>query len=213
MHNLDLNFKFMVQSLNARRRTSRKGFSMLKRNILLGCMALLLAAVSSCIFDPPQGGDGPIKKPPLVKLDLSHKTNVLNNIEYSYNKRDSNTYDELLDLAFNFFYTDGDLGGGGVPVQWGRPDELTATSGVYAAASSIDLTIDWRDGVQWLQQVSGTETWYYTTVFYHFTIKIGDTIYIPNSGAKAQFTVRNAAGPGEKEHWQLVEFRDLGGPS
>ena len=28
---------------------------MLKRNILLGCMALLVAALSSCIFDPKSG--------------------------------------------------------------------------------------------------------------------------------------------------------------
>jgi hypothetical protein len=185
---------------------------MLKKSILLGCMALLIAAMSSCILDPPGGGGGGEKKPLLVKMDLSHKTNVLNNIEYAYNKRNSNTYDELLDLAFNFFYTDGDVGGGGTPVQWGRSDELTTTSGVLGAASSIDLSIDWRDGVQWLQQVSGTETWYYTTVFYHFTIKIGDTTYIPNSGAKAQFTVRNS-GTDEKPVWKLVEFRDLGAPS
>jgi len=187
---------------------------MLKRNILLGCMALLIAAVSSCIFNPTPGDPvGPPKKPPLVKLDLSHKTDVLNNIEYAYNKKISgiNAYDELLDLAFNFFYTDGDLGGGGTPVQWGRADELTTTSGVLGAASSIDLSIDWRDGVQWSEQVVGTEKWYYTTVFYHFTIKIGDTTYIPNPGAKAQFTVRNAGTP-EKELWKLREFRDLGAP-
>jgi hypothetical protein len=81
----------------------------------------------------------------------------------------------------------------------------------------MDLKIDWKDAdghstVQWSEQVSGTETWYYTTVFYHFTIKIGDTTYIPNAGAKAQFTVRDA-GTNGKHLWKLVEFRDLGGPS
>jgi hypothetical protein len=152
-----------------------------------------------------------------TRKDLSNKSDVLNNIEYTYNKRDITTYDQLLDDNFTFFYTEGDVGGGGTPVQWGRPDELTTTSGLLAAASSIALSIDWKDEhgnstVQWAEQVSGSETWYYTTVFYHFTIKIGDTTYIPNAGSKAQFTVRNA-GTAEAPKWKLIEFRDLGGPS
>jgi hypothetical protein len=192
---------------------------MLKRSILLGFVALLVAAMSSCIFDPP-GGGGDNKKPPIVyvKKDLSNKSDVLNNIEYAYNKRNVPTYDELLDANFTFFYTDGDLGGGsgGTPVQWGRPDELTTTSGLFAATTSMDMSLEWKDAdgnpnVQWSESISGTETWYTTTVFYHFTIKIGNTTYIPNSGSKAQFTVRNA-GTAEKPKWQLVEFRDLGAP-
>jgi hypothetical protein len=188
---------------------------MLKRSILLGCVALLIAAMSSCIFDPKSDPcKDCVPQKPQVILDQTHKTDVLNNIEYAYNKRRGDVYDALLDNAFTFFYTEGDIGGGGpTPVQWGRDVESTATAGLLGDATKIDMDITWEDGVQWLQQVSGTETWYYTTVFYHFTIKIGDITYIPNSGAKAQFTVRNAAAPGEKGHWMLVEFRDLGGPS
>jgi hypothetical protein len=179
------------------------------------CAGLILFAVScddhgvdctSCKCNPAL-----CPHPPAVQ-DLSHKTDVLNNIEYAYNKRQTNVYDALLDDAFTFFYTDSDVVGGGTPVQWGRPDELATTSGVLSAASSIDLALDWRDGVTWSEQEAGIETWYFTTVFYHFTIKIGDTTYIPNAGAKAQFTVRNA-GTAEQPHWKLVEFRDLGGPS
>src|SRR5262249_50261314 len=59
---------------------------------------------------------------------------------------------------------------------------------------------------------SGGETWYATTVFYHFTIKIGNTTYIPNAGSKMIFTVRNA-GTAEDPKWKLVELRDLGGAS
>ena len=186
---------------------------MLKRSFLLGVVALLVAAMSSCIFDPAgKGGGGGGGGTVLVKKDLSHKTDVLNNIEYAYNKRDMTTYDELLDNNFTFFYTEGDVGGAGTPVQWGRPDEVTTTSGLLAGADKIDMNIEWENGVQWGEQISGTETWYYTTVFYHFTIKIGNTTYIPNSGAKAQFTVRND-GTAEKPKYKLVEFRDLGGPS
>jgi hypothetical protein len=169
---------------------------------------LILFAVSCGDDDPvkpPVGGGAGIQ-------DLTQKTDVLNNIEYAYNKRRGDVYDALLDDAFTFFYTEGDYGGGGTPVQWGRADEMTATAGLLGAASKIDLAIDWEDGVTWSEEAAGTETWYYTTVFYHFTIKIGDTTYIPNSGSKAQFTVRNA-GTTEEPHWKLVEFRDLGGPS
>jgi hypothetical protein len=125
-----------------------------------------------------------------------------------------NHYDALLDDNFLFFYTDG---GGGAPIQWARADDITATSGLLAGADKVDLTIDWKDAdgqtaVQWTEQVSGNEMWYTTTTLYHFTIKIGDTTYIPNAGSKITFTVRNA-GTNEAPKWRLVELHDLGGPS
>jgi hypothetical protein len=163
------------------------------------------------------GDDDPVK--PIVDCfsclpqDLTYKTDVLSNIEYAYNKRQTNVYDALLDDAFTFFYTDGSIGGGGgTPVQWGRDVESSVTAGLLGDASMVDLDISWEDGVTWSVVPAGTESWYITTVFYHYTIKIGDTTYIPNSGSKAQFTVRNA-GTAEEPQWKLVEFRDLGGPS
>ena len=182
---------------------------------------IAVLAVLAGVAIIPACGDDTTK--PITKClnclspDLSKKSDVLKNIEYAYNKRTMPTYDELLDDNFTFFYTEGDAGGGGTPVQWGRSDEVTTTSGLLAAADKIDLTIDWKDSygnstVVWTEQISGTETWYYTTVYYHFVIKIGDTTYIPNAGAKAQFTVRNA-GTAEKPKWKLVEFQDLGAPS
>jgi hypothetical protein len=141
-----------------------------------------------------------------------HRSDVLNNIEYSYNKRDANVYDQLLDVNFTFFYTDGDVNGGGTPVQWGRDVEGQVTTGLFNGADHIDLTLYFHNGVNWFAENAGSETWYFTTVFYNFAIKIGDTTYIPSAGAKAQFTVRND-GTEEKPKWKLVEFRDLGGPS
>jgi hypothetical protein len=178
----------------------------LRTIFLLTALGIVAALTIACDDDPV--------KPPVGDSiqNLTHKTDVLNNIEYAYNKRQTNVYDALLDDAFTFFYTDAGLGGGGTPVQWGRDVEVTTTAGLLGAASSIDLDIDWEDGVTWSVVPAGTESWYITTVFYHYTIKIGDTTYIPNSGAKAQFTVRNA-GTTEEPHWKLVEFRDLGGPS
>jgi hypothetical protein len=181
---------------------------MFRKVVVLVVLAIGTALALSCGDDStaPTGRESP----PLVPV--FHKSDVLKNIEYAYHKRAMQTYDALLDENFTFFYGDS-----GTPVQWGRSDEITTTSGLIAAASSIDLSLDWKDAygnstVTWTEQISGTETWYYTTVYYHFTIKIGDTTYIPNAGSKAQFTVRNA-GTTDKQVWKLIEFRDLGGPS
>ena len=185
---------------------------MLKRIFPLCLAAILLAALSSCIFDA-----GKVEKPctdcgsTQKLLDLSKKTNVLNNIEYAYNKHDGDAYEALLDPGFTFFYTESDANGQ-TPVQWGFQDEVKTTKGVFGAALSILMDLQWEDGVTWTTVVAGSEEWQTTTVFYHFTIKIGDTTYIPNAGAKAQFTLRNS-GTTEKPVWKLIEFRDLGGPS
>lgn len=182
---------------------------MKKRNAyLLLSLAIAIASSVSC-GDDVVGEHFPI--PPQRKLDLTKKTNVLNNIEYAYNKKDANTYQQLLDPNFTFFYNESDANGQ-TPVQWGYNDEVKTTEGVFGAALSIAMDLSWEDGVAWIEHVAGSETWYDTTVFYHFTIKIGDTTYLPNAGAKAIFTVRNA-GTTEKPVWKLVEFRDLGGPS
>jgi hypothetical protein len=166
------------------------------------CAGLTLFALSCGddeIVDPPHR---PI--PPVIR-DLTRKTDVLNNIEYAYNKRRGDVYDALLDNEFTFSYTD--IGGG--TVQWGRDVESAATAGLLGDASKIDLDLTWEDGVTWDEQPVGSESWFSTTLFYHYTIKIGDTTYITDSGTMAQFTVRDA-GTAEKQHWQLVEFSDLG---
>jgi hypothetical protein len=186
----------------------------MKRTLLFLSVAVVALFALSC-GDDTTGPTAPVSSR-YVKKDLSNKADVLNNIEYAYNKRNVPTYVELLDDNFTFFFTEPGPGGG-TPVQWGRPDEVTTTSGLLAAANSMNMSIDWKDSsgnstVQWSEQISGTETWYSTTVFYHFTIKIGDTTYIPDNGSKAEFTVRNA-GTAEKPIWKLVEFRDLGASS
>ena len=170
-------------------------------------MALLGAALAlACGSDDPVGTRDGCLSCQVVK-NLSHKTDVLNNIEYAYNHRRGDVYDALLDDSFIFYF-----GSGGTQVQWGRNVESSATAGLLGDASKIDVDITWEDGVSWIETPAGTENWFATTVFYHFTIKIGDTTYIPNAGSKAQFTVRNN-GTAEMPHWKLVEFRDLGGPS
>jgi hypothetical protein len=167
------------------------------------CAGFILFAVS-CGSDDTVTPVHPI--PPSQIRDLTHKTDVLNNIEYAYNKRRPDVYDALLDNNFTFSYTDV---GGGAPVQWGRAVESTTTAALLGDASMIDLNISWEDRVTWLEEPVGSESWFSTNLFYYYTIKIGATTYIPSSGTKAKFTVRDT-GTAEKPHWQLVELTDLG---
>lgn len=142
--------------------------------------------------------------------DLTKKSNVLNNFALAHNKRDATHYDALLDDNFAFFYDEPAVAGPPVTVQWDRATDLATTTALFAGVAKMDFALD-LDGLTWaeLPAPGGTENWYSTTVFYHFTIKIGDTTYIPLAGAKMSFTLRNvgtSAGP----VWKLVELRDLG---
>jgi hypothetical protein len=146
--------------------------------------------------------------------DLSQKNHVLNNFELAHNKRDASHYTALLDDNFTFFYTEGDVGGSGTPVQWGRSEDVPITSALFASVDKLDFDLSDPNGITWdtLPAPGGTEDWQITTVYYKYTIKIDDTTYIPNSGAKMSLTVRNA-GTEEAPQWKLVELHDLGGPS
>jgi len=177
-----------------------------------------LALVAACEDDPttpiiPNGEH--------TLLPLTSRVAVLNNIEYAYDNRDIWAYDELIDLNFTFFFSDGDVDGG-LPVQWPRTDELGATNDLFISNTQpvpvgpvcqsvrMDLTLE---NLQWVEVIPEDypgETWYMTTVDYDFTFKMApDDTYNSAPGAKANFTVRNA-GTETNPHWQLVEWRDIG---
>jgi len=193
---------------------------MLKRSLLLCTLALGVATLSSCIFDPKQD-DGP---PPVDNRkfqDLSERVHVLENLELAYNRRTITKYDELLDVNFTFHYTDGDVGGGGVPVQWDRAEEVLVNTRLfdpnYSGANrckSIFMDVRIEDGLKWstVEANDGSgEEWFTTTLFYNFSIKAEpDTEFIPLGDAKADYTVRNAGTP-DAPQWRLVEMRDRGG--
>jgi hypothetical protein len=183
-------------------------------------------ATSSCLLDPKEDGGEPPPQENLKREDLTQKWHVLNNIEYAYKTRKPDVYDELVADNFTFFFAPGDVGGN-IPEQWGRPDELSSTTALfnsntqsgppyddpYCRSIRLDLQYD-KDNIQWLEVIPEDfpdETWYYATVFYTFTFEVEpDITYIPQNGARAQFTVRNS-GTVEAPNWELVEFRDLGG--
>ena len=182
-----------------------------RRHLLIAALATAIATSLGCSDDgttPP-----PAPKPP--EPDLSRREDVLNDIEYAYRSIKSGgiqKYDNLLDADFIFFYTDGDVAGG-IPVQWGRAEEIKTTSGLFDNATKIDLDIDWEKLVPsgWVESTVNGETWYSLTANYNFTIVIGADTYLSNAGARATFTVRNA-GTEAAPRWQLVEFHDLGAP-
>jgi hypothetical protein len=191
---------------------------MWKRNLSVIGLAVLVAAMSSCIFSPEKDTGDPVE--PAKKFeDLSQRSHVLNNIELAYNKRNITQYDRLLDDNFTFFFSTGDVGGG-LPQSWGRADELVATTAMFDPnytgenrCKSIRMDLQFEDGVTWVEVIPGSapdEVWYTTTVFYEFKIDTEpDNTWLAVPGAKAQFTVRNT-GTESAPLWKLVEFRDLG---
>jgi len=183
----------------------------------------MLLVTSSCLFDPDEKpiDDDDDDSGAVQKMDLTEPWHVLNNIEYAYKVRDRNTYDELLDEQFTFFFSQGDVDEG-LPVQWGRPDELGATNDLFISNSQpvpvgpecrsirLDLLLT---NIQWVEIIPDgypDETWFSTTIFYTFTFEMApDQTYVAETGAKAVFTVRNV-GTEAAPLWKLVEFRDLG---
>jgi hypothetical protein len=183
----------------------------------------MLLVTSSCLFDPEEKpiDDGNDDSGAVQRLPLTTREAVLNNIEYAYDTRTIDAYDELLDLNFTFFFSDGDVGGG-LPVQWPRTDELGATNDLFISNSQsvpvgppcksirMDLTLENLQWVEIIPEDYPGETWYMTPINYEFTFKMDpDDTYNSEPGAKGQFTVRNA-GTEAEPHWQLVEWKDLG---
>jgi hypothetical protein len=143
--------------------------------------------------------------------DLTKKSNVLNNFALAHNKRDMTHYDALLDDNFTFSYDQSAIAGPPETIQWDRGVDVAATQGLLSGTDKIDFALD-LEGLKWAEVPAGDETWYETTVFYHYTVKNGDTTYIPLAGSKMSFTVRNV-GTSDGPHWQLVALRDIGAPT
>lgn len=209
----------IVSTFSPQRVLRGKDFEMLKRQILLCALAMLVASVSACIFSPEE--KKPIvPPPPQQKLeDLNEREDVFNNIEVAYNKRRIDYYNGLLDANFTFFLSTGDVNDG-LPVSWNRADEIDVNTKLFDPNNTVHpcqstfMDIGDEKGISWIEIIpesAPTETWYQTTLYYDFKFEISPNTYIPITGAKAVFTVRDAGPYGEHaHHWQLVEFRDLG---
>ena len=197
-----------------------------RSSILIALMMLMTAVVmtsSSCIFDPKEtnGGDV-INDDPWPSL--KNKEGVLETLQRSYNERTISHYQDILDQGFTFFLSDGDVNAG-LPVQWDRGVEVSATTNLFSKSKvgdlplvkNIEMDVSFA-GAVWVEVIPASapsEIWYTTTAFYFFQITVDqegtdeDLTYYPDTNSKAQFTVRNA-GTEAAPRWQLVEWRDLG---
>lgn len=176
--------------------------------LILVPMMLALA----CEADP----ESPVVETPRYK-SLTTRTAVLSNLELAYNRRNIVEFEKLLDVDFTFLLSEGDVNGG-LPVQWDRSTEMTATTNLFSRTenpnwplcTSIQMDVKFDDTLAWIEIPGPGETWYTTTVFYEFLIEVEpDTNFLPIPGAKSQFTVRNA-GTDDAPRWQLLEWHDLG---
>jgi hypothetical protein len=118
----------------------------------------------------------------------------------------------VLDDNFTFYYIQPN-GGAPLPVQWGRSEDVLITNALFSGVDDVVFDLN-NSNVTWTKIPSpdDSEYWYIATLYYTFTIKMGNTTYIPNAGARMEFTVRNA-GSSTTPKWRLVELSDLGGPS
>lgn len=183
---------------------------LIKRSLVLLIVFVTLVACDNTTYDCFSCKCNPDYCRPVSPTfqDLTQRSHVLNNFALAHNKRDMTRYDELLDNNYTFSF-DTVNNGSVVTIQWGRPDEITATGGLFNAVDKMDFALDLAS-IHWTEMTApdnSGQTWYTTTVFYHFVIKIGPVTYTPVASAQMSFTVRNA-GTTAKAHWQLVELRD-----
>jgi hypothetical protein len=158
--------------------------------------------------------------PSFCAPSLTTKESALVNIEYAYNKRNASAYHALLDDNFIFYLAPADAGNG-VPETWDRAEEITVNNHLFdknysiLPCQSIFMDLKNEQGMAWSEVIPSSapdEVWYSTVLYYDFKFDIWPNIYVPDTGSKAEFTVRNA-GTAEAPKWKLVAMRDLGGSS
>ena len=185
---------------------------------------ITLGTLTAAVLVLGCGGDDPVKE----CLDcgstqvhqLAQRDDVILTVEDAYNKRRIDWLDSALDPNFAFYMSAGYVGNG-YPELWDRGMAIEMNSRLfdknYAPLPCESIYMDFRteEGVTWSEfnpPIAPSETWYRAAVYYDYKFKIGtNTTYIPLSGARAEFTVRDAGPSGTNaHHWQLVEMHDLG---
>ena len=183
----------------------------MKANHLIPACALVLALIPAC------GSDDPAAPPPSSPkiIALTTQNAVLHNLEAAYNLRKMAPVEDLLAPDFTFYPSDGDVQNG-LPTQWGRDTEIALTQDLFTATKSIDMDIQFENGVTWNvvdPPPVPSETWYAATAYYHFQMTVAhpteDITYLSDVNVQAEFTVRDD-GTEEAPNWRLVAMRDLG---
>lgn len=187
---------------------------MFKRIATMALALLLIASLSSCIFDPKNTPDK--KTPPIVYPPLTDKTAVLEWLSLSYNSRDIVRYKELLDQNdFVFFFSPGDYANGTTPESWGYQEEVTSATNMFNKGGGVNnnpiltITLDLVDfkNATWTEfDPEGQPGVYETSVDYIFSIDTeNDKTYVTKGGERAQFRVRQD----DKGLWHLIQWNDI----
>jgi hypothetical protein len=119
--------------------------------LFLTLFFLILFIVSCNPFAP--GLDSSNESSPVLS-DQKTTDGVFQNFKYSYTFRDTTIYGQLLDGNFTFFYVDYD--NGGIPVSWGRDEEMRTAQGLFQNAQRLDLI--WNETVSTSANPENTET-------------------------------------------------------
>lgn len=188
-------------------------------NRMIASLAVFGVLFAGCGDDdaPPPAGPDPVVSP---FENLTQRDHVVANLEESYNRRDIEEYERLLDPdAFEFHFSDADYGSGRTPELWGREDDMAATGHMFDKnyqgdnrIVSITVKLD-TENLEWSEfEPPGFpgETWHKAVVAYDYTIQAEpDFTWIVSGVPKAVFTVRNV-GDDQNPKWRLVRWEDLG---
>ena len=200
---------------------SRKGSGItMKRIASVALTLLLVATMSSCIFDPKKESKPPEDKPKSEYKDLTEKWHVLFNQQLAYNEMAAERYVAILDENFISVFNPGDVGKDRVPEWWDVTAEQESVRNMLNKQGgwkdnpilSVSFQLANIENATWQevnpdQQEFPGEIWYSATVGYNFFIDTTNDIQFITSGTpRAEFTVRQQAD----KTWRLVRWRDLG---
>ncbi|MBL7998564.1 MAG: hypothetical protein JNL32_08010 [Candidatus Kapabacteria bacterium] len=127
--------------------------------------------------------------------DQTTTDGVFQNFRYAYLTKDTLIYGRLLAPNFSFIYRNYDKS---LDQTWGRDEDMTATSGLFQAAETIDLV--WNDIVQ----SSGDSVLRDMSRGFNLTLTFSPTDIVRVQG---RVNLR-LARPSPSDKWQIIIWRD-----
>ncbi len=195
----------------------------MRNSRILVLLIFVLAALSevSCNDDSIGPGPGPDVK---YKPPDGPRDNVLYNLQFSYNSRNIDQYDKLLDADFIFYFSYADVNSSewAAGKYWDRAHEIMASRNLFnpaystptrEPASSIALSLTYAEGDDHWTPITPDpvkypgETWYEKVATYNISVKSG-TMTFMGIRKNASFVVRWAHVDGAGDFWRIVTWRD-----
>ncbi len=128
-----------------------------------------------------------------ILKDQRYVSGVFDNFRYAYKNKDTSVYGNLLSDDFTFTYYDN-----GLPLSWGREQDMRSTFGMFQAAQSLDVI--WDDVYK---EFGDTLVKDITRGFYlNIVFTPTDVIYL---NGRATFRLRRAS---TAEIWKISQWWD-----